>query len=185
MVNRRYYKKWYVQIVSKSTSTSPSMVKQGCPVIDFPAWQHCPGWGQPRLFDEAASHHPPPPCQLAAQPAFPASAGHPVLPRANHQRCPQPSEQRQYLQRRIDHHTLPSLHCMHVSHRCFQFGRNLRTSRTSIFELQTWGLSNWNVDLGSQYLYCRPGVSVFELQTWGLSIWNADLGSHYWASRSR
>ena len=69
--------------------------------------------------------------------------------------------------------------------KCFQLRGDLHISRNSIFKLQTWGLSNWNVDLGSQYLYCRPGVSVFELQTWGISIWNADLGSHYWASRSR
>jgi hypothetical protein len=67
----------------------------------------------------------------------------------------------------------------------FQSRGDFHISRNSIFKLQTWGLSNWNVDLGSQYLYCRPGVSVFELQTWGISIWNADLGSHYWASRSR
>ena len=54
--------------------------------------------------------------------------------------------------------------------KCFQLGRNFRTNRTSIFELQTWGLSNQNVDLGSQYLNYRLGVLVFEMQTWGLTI---------------
>ena len=74
--------------------------KQECQAINSPACQHCPGQGELRPSAEAASHHPPPPCQcpLAAQLAFPASEGHPMLPHANPQKFPQPWEQRKFLQ---------------------------------------------------------------------------------------
>ena len=45
--------------------------------------------------------------------------------------------------------------------------------------MQTGGLGIWPLDLGFQYLICRPGVSVFELETWGVTFWTADLGSQY------